>query len=505
MLKPDHWRENAVETALYYNGLRRYYDQVESGRDDICSVKLERGGFGCGNQSGYYMDGVRGPMREVILALCRLLGGFLMVPLLTFPSAAGAEPGPQHLGVASCASSTCHGLTGPAPGANVQLNEYVTWVRQDRHARAYEVLLSPESQRIARNLGIGEAHKAKLCLDCHADNPPAAERAPGFQVSEGVGCEACHGGAQNWLSSHVQGPDRKENLARGMIATDDPRTRAQLCLSCHFGNQDKFVTHRIMGAGHPRMTFELDTFTQLQPAHFVVDEDYAKRKTVTKGAKLWAIGQAMMAHEHMAALADPARNRDGLFPEFVLFDCHSCHSLMSSKNWRPRANGVRVPGRPHVNDSSLVMLQVITRVIDPALGQAIAAKTRALHSTGSDGTAQMAAAAKDLRELTSQLADKFSANAFDGPVLQAMVDGLAQAGLNGAYADYADAEQAAMAMDTLVAAMRTEKSVSEARLQKLTAALDAVYAATARDEVYQPGRFNTALQGMRAALGSDGG
>jgi hypothetical protein len=62
-----------------------------------------------------------------------------------------------------------------------------------------------------------------------------------------------------------------------------------------------------------------------------------------------------------------------------------------------------------------------------------------------------------------------------------------------------------MAMDTLVAAMRTEKSVSEARLQKLTAALDAVYAATARDEVYQPGRFNTALQGMRAALGSDGG
>ena len=49
--------------------------------------------------------------------------------------------------------------------------------------------------------------------------------------------------------------------------------RAGLCLSCHFGNQEKFVTHRMMGAGHPRMSFELDTFTQLQPAHFVVDED----------------------------------------------------------------------------------------------------------------------------------------------------------------------------------------------------------------------------------------
>ena len=444
-------------------------------------------------------------MRKFILALCRLSICLLAGGLLTLAPAAAAEKGPQHLGVASCASSTCHGLTSPAPGANVQLNEYVTWVRQDRHARAYEVLLSPESKRIAGNLGIGEAHTAKLCLDCHADNPPAAERAPGFQVSEGVGCEACHGGAQNWLSSHVQGPAHKENLARGMTATDDPRTRAQLCLSCHFGNRDKFVTHRIMGAGHPRMTFELDTFTQLQPPHFTVDEDYAKRKTVSKGVKLWAIGQAMMAHEHMAALADPARNRDGMFPEFVLFDCHSCHTPMSSKNWQPRGNGVRIPGMPHVNDSSLVMLQVLTRVIDPALGQAIAAKTRALHSNGAAGMAQMAAAAKDLRELTSQLADKFAANAFDGPVLKAMVDGLTQAGLNGDYADYADAEQAAMAMDTLVAAMRTEKSVSEDRLQKLTAALDAVYAATAKDEAYQPGRFNAALQGVRAVLGSGGG
>lgn len=432
--------------------------------------------------------------------ICGLAGLLLM--LFWSVAAGAADKEAQHLGVASCASSTCHGATAASTDTNVQLNEYVTWVRHDKHAKAYEILLSGESKRIARNLGIGEAHTAKQCLDCHSDNPPEAQRGPSFQISEGVGCEGCHGGAQNWLSSHTANPGHSDNVSKGMIATDAPAVRAGLCLSCHFGNQEKFVTHRMMGAGHPRMSFELDTFTQLQPAHFVVDEDYRKRKGAIPGIKLWAIGQAMMAREHMAALADPKRNRDGLFPEFVLFDCHSCHTPMSNQNWQPRSNGVRIPGMPHVNDASLVMLQVLTKVVDPALAQAVAAKSRNLHQNGASGMTQLAAAAGDLRSLTDQIVTKFATTSFDGAVLNAMLKALVQAGLDGHYSDFADAEQAAMAMDTLIAAMRAEKSVSEAQLQKLTQALDAVYAATAKDEAYQAGRFNSALTGVRAALGS---
>jgi len=420
----------------------------------------------------------------------------LMLPV----RAAAAEDG-QHLGVASCAGSTCHGATSPVAGTNVQLNEYVTWVRHDKHAKAYEILLSDASKRIARNLGIGEAHTAKVCLDCHADNPPASKRGPAFQITEGVGCEGCHGGAQNWLSSHTAGPAHSDNVAKGMVATDDPAVRAALCLSCHFGNQEKFVTHRMMGAGHPRMSFELDTFTQLQPAHFVVDEDYRKRKGAVPGIKLWAIGQAVMAREHMAVLADSRRNRDGLFPEFVLFDCHSCHSSMRNKDWQPRSSGVRTPGMPHVNDSSLVMLQVLTNVIDPSLGKAVSAKIRTLHRDGATGMAQLSAAAGDLRDLTAQMAAKFAASPFDGDVMKNMIRALVQAGLDGNYSDFADAEQAAMAIDTLIAAMRNEKAASEEQLAKLSKSLDAIYAATANDETYQAGRFNTALSGVRAALG----
>ena len=71
-----------------------------------------------------------------------------------------------------------------------------------------------------------------------------------------------------------------------MYPTDQPVARAQLCLSCHFGTeQNKFVTHRIMGAGHPRMSFELDTFTAIQPAHYIADKDYAERKGAPNGVQ----------------------------------------------------------------------------------------------------------------------------------------------------------------------------------------------------------------------------
>jgi hypothetical protein len=75
------------------------------------------------------------------------------------------------------------------------------------------------------------------------------------------------------------------NVKRGLYPTDEPVAQARLCLSCHFGNKDKFVTHRMMGAGHPRMSFELDTFSQTQPPHFVADADWERRKGAYDGVR----------------------------------------------------------------------------------------------------------------------------------------------------------------------------------------------------------------------------
>jgi len=45
-----------------------------------------------------------------------------------------------------------------------------------------------------------------------------------------------------------------------MYPTEEPMERARLCLSCHLGTERKFATHEIMGAGHPRLAFELELY-----------------------------------------------------------------------------------------------------------------------------------------------------------------------------------------------------------------------------------------------------
>ena len=237
----------------------------------------------------------------------------------------------EHLGVASCASSTCHGGAVPAVGGNVLLNEAVTWLEQDKHARFSELQKGELWRKITRNLNLDE--NAKICLDCHTDNVPEERRGEKFQLSDGVGCEACHGGSQNWIGVHTVVDDaggHARNVAAGLFPTADPKDRARLCLSCHFGDESKFVDHRIMGAGHPRLSFELDTFTQIEPAHFDVDDDYRTRKDVADAVQTWAIGQGMALSQTLGAVLDPKRNHAGIFPEPVLFDCHACHRPMSA-------------------------------------------------------------------------------------------------------------------------------------------------------------------------------
>ncbi len=233
--------------------------------------------------------------------------------------AAQAQPLPynsphQSVGVVSCGSTLCHGSIRVVPGSNVLQSEYVTWTRLDKHARAYSILFSAQSKKIAKNLGIGSAHEDRLCLDCHAHAPAPALRGERFKVDDGVSCEGCHGPAQRWLAAHVErGATHARNIEHGLFPTDDAVSRARLCLSCHLGNRDRLVTHRLMGAGHPRLSFELDTFTTVEPAHFKADSDYGKRKRLWDGVQVWAIGQAMAVSQTLELLGDPKIGRDGFF------------------------------------------------------------------------------------------------------------------------------------------------------------------------------------------------
>ncbi len=209
-------------------------------------------------------------------------------------------------GVASCAGSTCHGRLAPS-GHVVRQNEIFTWQDESSpsgaHSRAFRVLTQSRGKAIASRLGLGEAQRAQACLGCHLGDVPTEKHGPRFLNSDGVGCEACHGPSGGWLATHYSvGTPHKTNVDHGLVKLEDVKTRAALCLDCHYGTDKPgyVMTHRIMAAGHPRLSFELDLFGALQ-SHYDFHADYEQRKLIPgqpkmqpvkfRPTKLWAVAR----------------------------------------------------------------------------------------------------------------------------------------------------------------------------------------------------------------------
>ncbi|MEE4302491.1 MAG: multiheme c-type cytochrome [Pseudomonadales bacterium] len=401
--------------------------------------------------------------------------------------------GRVHEGVATCASGVCHGAATERNSTAVLQNEFTTWTRYDAHARAYAVLLNDDSKRIARNLGLPNAHEAGICLDCHADNVPTELRGAEFRIEDGVGCEACHGGAENWLESHkADAATHADNLANGLHPTEIVEERAELCLSCHLGTEDKFATHEIMGAGHPRLSFELSTFEALQPPHWAYDAEYMERKLEVDDFRTWAGGLLTAARKNIGLLTGPLVHGDGLFPEVALFDCHSCHHPMSDIRWASTtATAGLKPGAIRINDANLVILLPLAEALDPALHTRMLGQIRALNRSVAGGRDALMAAATSLDESVNVL-EGLVRRGVDAGARRAILDGLLTRAVRGDYRDYIAAEQAAMAMDLLL--------ISLDRWEANKPRIDAVFDTVQDDEAYRPGRFVAAADALRKAL-----
>lgn len=435
--------------------------------------------------------------------LYRWLTGTLLCLLLGMSSGARAtdDKAGLHEGVASCASSLCHGSVEEVKEGNILGNEYVTWSRNDAHARAYTTLKSAKSQRIAKNLGLKSAETARICLDCHADNVPPEQRGARFQLSDGVGCESCHGAAGSWLASHTTGKvTHADNLKAGLYPTDEPAQRAKLCLSCHFGNADKFVTHRIMGAGHPRLSFELDTYTALQPAHYRVDADYRKRKSVEPGVRVWAIGQVVAVRQFLENFTRVLDNHNDLFPELVFFDCYACHHTMRDQRWQPQTLVGLGPGRVRLNDAHFLMLRHIATRVDRALGAKFVGGVLTLHQATTESHKATRAQAQALLKQVQHLAPRVAAHDFSNTELRDMLDDIISEGLRGEVLDYVAAEQGTMAIATLTAALEAAGKLSHAQVRSINQALAPLYVAVQDDDKYRPEQFTQALRTVKAAL-----
>jgi uncharacterized membrane protein len=420
-----------------------------------------------------------------------LLGGLLLgtPALATLPQ----YDGKVHEGVASCASSVCHGATVERGGSNVLQNEYVTWTRYDKHADAYKILLTPESQRIAKNLGLPNAQEAAVCLDCHADNVPVAQRGAEFDITDGVGCEACHGGSEDWIARHTA-PEatHASNLAAGLYPTDELTARTDLCLSCHLGTEDKFATHQIMGAGHPRLAFELSTFTELEPPHWARDADYATRKQLETPVATWTAGLLASARHTLSLLEGRLVHEAGLFPEIALFDCHACHHPMSDKRWAPtRLTQGLDPGAIRLNDAQFALLLPVAEATDRAAADALLQGLRALNGSVATGFDDFKAATAQLRAAVDRLAATL-ARPLSAEAQERTLAGLVQAAAQGDYRDYVLAEQAAMALDVLL--------LSTARWDVSRPAMDRVFETVDDEDHFDPEAFAQAVAGLAAGL-----
>ncbi len=416
-------------------------------------------------------------------------------------AAGAALAGGRYEGVASCAGSTCHGRV-EGNGAVVRQDELRLWQepsqRSGAHSRAYQALLSPRGQRIASTLGLGGAGSAAACLGCHAT--PAGERGDRFQISDGVGCEGCHGPASGWIASHYAvGASHAGNVAGGMAALDSPAVRASVCLDCHYGSgkPGQFVTHAMMAAGHPRLSFELDLFSSLQQ-HWDADADYAARKPQSDGVRLWAVGQAEAVQRALSLFGRGDLASNGVFPEFTFYDCHSCHRAIDDNPARERTfetNPARPIefGQPPFNDENIIMLSAVARVLAPAQAARFDTAAREFHAAMGRGRPDAVAAAARLNAAAGALGAAMAQGPGGGDTAFQVIAAIGDRATASRFTDYAGSVQAVMAVDTLLNALVREGRVTVGAAAGIRASINRAYAAVTSPADYSPAEFRAAL------------
>jgi hypothetical protein len=276
--------------------------------------------------------------------------------------------------------------------------------------------------------------------------------------------------------------------------------RAEKCLNCHLGNSARAITHRLTGAGHPQIPFELDVFTTMQPAHFVANAAYVKRKGQPNDMQVWAVGQAVDVKRRMELLLDPKNAPKGVEIELSLFDCQSCHHSRNDLQWQARAATGLPPGRIKLYDASIVMLTTIAGRVAPDQAKALGAHLLALHKATGEGWEAVQREAAAVRDIAAALIPVLAAHQFDKADAQALTEAVISAPVSAEDLDYSGAQQRVNALEAIVAASKVLGFADEKQLAALDPARAGLYAAVADDQKYQPEAFVEALKAFKAKL-----
>ena len=407
----------------------------------------------------------------------------------------------KYVGPGSCSASACHGGIQARTTTKVLQNEFSTWVTSDKHTRAYTVLKEPLGRQISAILKIGPAEKSQRCLVCHAIDSPDSQHGSQFDISEGVSCESCHGPASKWLGPHVLATAQHVDMVKlGLVDNKNLSVRTEKCLSCHLGAPGLNVDHELIAAGHPDLTFELDSFDAVEPPHWVEkgpDGKGAADKLF--GVRAWAVGQSVQLEQSMLRVARHAKS--GPWPEFSEMDCMTCHhSLTGPQSWRQQTlfTGHRA-GDPPYNLSRYVLFKHFAAEVDPSLNDQLnaeAMKVAALITSMSPDRIAVEAAANR----TAELARRMTAEVRDASYDSARTQRLLRAIAGDADAISVDgertAEQATMTVDSLYIADANANGKNQATRD----AIDGLFAQVKNPSAYNAPQFASQLKKVRSTL-----
>jgi Cytochrome c554 and c-prime len=351
---------------------------------------------------------------------------------------------------------------------------------------------------MARIMGLPKPDTAPRCLACHALDVPVDQRARTFDLTDGVGCENCHGPASAWLGPHTtRSWNYDKSLELGMYNTRDLIQRSERCLSCHLGTSEKTVDHELIAAGHPDLYFELDSFMSVMPPHWKEAD-----KDPWLGVRALSVGQAVQLREQLKRVARESSN--GIWPEYAELDCFACHhSLTATKDsWRQeRGYAGRRPGNTPWNLSRYVVLRHVIEEADAAGAQQLKSEVDKVYSLvtspGSDRK-QIAAQASSASEVADRLARRASTLKYDQPMTLRLMKSIAGDADFIAEQGERAAEQATMALDSLFIAYTSNGSL--ANDQQIRAAIHGLFQQLEDPSAYNGFTFSRQMKNLHSLL-----
>lgn len=141
-----------------------------------------------------------------------------------------AKKANRYLGSQKC--KTCH--------ASKETGNQFEALSKMKHAHAFEVLATDGAKATAKEKGIEDPQKADACVKCHvtAFGVPEAEIAKGFDRTQGVQCESCHGPGDAHVKARMaaaaaeepDAPKVYKALPAGEIVSNPEMS---VCTGCH--------------------------------------------------------------------------------------------------------------------------------------------------------------------------------------------------------------------------------------------------------------------------------